>query len=80
MQERVAGIVTAVREGLVQTEGAHAVLTIEPALAATRHEVDTRTFQHMSMPAILEQVLGEDLAAFGRSRAFSSSLTGRPRT
>ena len=67
VEERVAGIVTEVRDGRRAVEdGMRASLTVEPAFAALRHRQDTRIFQEMSGPQILEQVLGEDLSRFGR--------------
>ncbi|MGE0786538.1 MAG: type VI secretion system Vgr family protein [Sandaracinaceae bacterium] len=64
---RVAGVITSVREIVHADEAVHASLTVEPALAALRHRVDSRIYQGLTVPAILERVLAEDLGPFGRS-------------
>ena len=64
---RVCGVVTRVHETVEAGHGTRATIAVEPALAALRHRVDTRIFQHMTVPEILEAVLRESLGAFGRS-------------
>ncbi|HBQ09762.1 MAG TPA: hypothetical protein DEF51_00750, partial [Myxococcales bacterium] len=47
-------------------EDPRARLVIEPALAVLRHGRDSRIFQEKSVPTILEEVLSEALAEYGR--------------
>ncbi|MEC7519755.1 MAG: type VI secretion system tip protein TssI/VgrG [Myxococcota bacterium] len=68
VDQTLHGIVTRVRDEEEEADhGAHARLTIEPAFAALRHRIDTRIFQDMTIPQILERVLGQGLGPFGRS-------------
>ncbi len=64
---RVCGIVTMVREGTDPGQQTYARLSVEPALSALRHKIDSRIFQGKTVPEILTSVLGEDLGVFGRS-------------
>ncbi|MGE0785522.1 MAG: type VI secretion system Vgr family protein [Sandaracinaceae bacterium] len=66
VEERLAGVVTEVRDSFAEGEVSSATLTLEPALVATLHKKDTRIFQHLTVPDILQQVLTEDLRPFSR--------------
>ncbi|MGE0787828.1 MAG: type VI secretion system Vgr family protein [Sandaracinaceae bacterium] len=79
VEERLAGIVTEVRDGLRQDEASAAELIIEPALCATLHKKDTRIFQHLTVPDILQRVLSADLAPFERSVELTLSRAYPPR-
>jgi type VI secretion system secreted protein VgrG len=65
--QRVAGIVTMVREGTDVNHRTQAVLSIEPALVALLHRRDTRIFQGLTVPQILAQVIGAGLRPFHRT-------------
>ncbi|MBX3270567.1 MAG: type VI secretion system tip protein VgrG [Sandaracinaceae bacterium] len=71
---RVCGVVTMVREGTDEAQRTQLALHLEPALVALRHRTDSRIFQNLTVPAIVEQVLGGPLGAFGR--ALESRLEG----
>ncbi|MEQ9081089.1 MAG: type VI secretion system tip protein TssI/VgrG [Sandaracinaceae bacterium] len=60
------GIVSSVRIRHDHDEDPRARLVIEPALAVLRHGRDSRIFQEKSVPTILEEVLSEALAEYGR--------------
>ncbi|MGE3634355.1 MAG: type VI secretion system Vgr family protein, partial [Sandaracinaceae bacterium] len=79
VEERLAGIVTEVRDGFAQAELSVATLTLEPALAATLHKKDTRIFQHKTVPQILQEVLSADLRPFDRSVELTMSRPYPPR-
>jgi type VI secretion system secreted protein VgrG len=65
-EQRACGIVTAVRERHDLAWRSRASITVEPALAALRYRRDSRIFQQMTVPQILDRVLGEGLGRFGR--------------
>ena len=61
------GIVSSVRTIHHHGTEIRAAVTLEPALAALRHGRDTRIFQDLTVPEVLQQVLGEALGPYGRS-------------
>ena len=63
----VTGVVSQVNEGRAGMERINTNITIEPALEALRHRVNTRIFQDKSVPEILEDVLTEGLQPYTRS-------------
>lgn len=63
----VCGFVTMVRDGLDAEHRSGATFMVEPALAALRHRTDSRIFQNLTVPQILEQVLSAGLSRFGRA-------------
>ena len=67
MMRQVTGIVTAIEEGSTHPQLVTSNITIVPALEALRHRVNTKIFQEMTVPDILEEVLGESLGAWSRS-------------
>ncbi|NVB39018.1 type VI secretion system tip protein VgrG [Pseudenhygromyxa sp. WMMC2535] len=62
----LSGIVERVEDGRTDDHHLFATLTVVPAVVALMHRVNNRIFQDMSVPEILEQVLGEGLAPYGR--------------
>lgn len=75
MMRQVTGIITAVEEGSTDTRLLSTNITVVPALEALRHRVNTKIFQEMTVPEILEEVLGEGLGAWSRSVDNQTSRT-----
>ena len=67
VMRQVTGIVSEVREGSTHPEMVTAAIDVMPALEALRHRVNTKIFQDMTVPDILEDVLGEGLGGWSRS-------------
>jgi type VI secretion system secreted protein VgrG len=65
-QNTYAGVVSSVRSLHHHGTTVRARLTVEPALAALRHGRDTRIFQDRTVAEVLQAVLTESLAPFGR--------------
>lgn len=66
VMRQITGIVSRVHEGSTHPEMVTAGVTIVPALEALRHCINTRIFQEMTVPEILEEVLGEGLGQYER--------------
>jgi type VI secretion system secreted protein VgrG len=66
VMRQVTGIVSEVHEGSNHDEMVTASIEVVPALEALRHRVNTKIFQEMTVPEILEQVLGESLGGWNR--------------
>lgn len=60
------GVVSSVRVLHQHARTIRASLVVEPALAALRHGRDTRIFQEKTVPAVLNEVLTQALAPYGR--------------
>ncbi len=77
VERRVMGIVAAVEEGEHGDERARvgAVVEVRPALEALRHRRNTRIFQDLTVPAILESVLSSGLSPHGRGVEDRTSRT-----
>ncbi len=67
LHQELAGIVERVEEGNTHDHALHATITVVPALVALAHRRNSRIFQDLPIPEILELVLGEGLAGYGRS-------------
>ncbi len=67
VMRQVTGIVSEVHEGSTHPEMVTTNIVIAPALEALRHRTNTKIFQEMTVPEILEEVLGEGLGAYDRS-------------
>ncbi len=69
LERRVTGIVAALEEGEHEHDHKRVAVTLEvrPAVEALRHRRDTRIFQDMTVPEILEAVLGVGLSPYERS-------------
>ncbi len=61
------GIVSSVKAAGRGDMGAVVRVTVEPALCALRHGRDTRIFQDLTVPEILEEVLSVELGPYGRT-------------
>jgi type VI secretion system secreted protein VgrG len=61
-----SGIVERVEDGVSTQHELVTTLTLVPALVALRHKTNSRIFQEMTIPEILEKVLSKDLDAYGR--------------
>jgi type VI secretion system secreted protein VgrG len=66
LENSYGGIISSVRTLRRGDMGVRARVTLEPALAALRHGRDTRIFQDMTVPEVLEAVLNEELGPYGR--------------
>ncbi|MCZ7686207.1 MAG: type VI secretion system tip protein VgrG [Sandaracinaceae bacterium] len=76
LQRRFCGIVRDVVEGLHEDgELRRARLRVVPALWALSKRRNTRMFQELTVPEILEDVLGAGLGAYGRSVELSLSAS-----
>ncbi len=64
---QVTGIVIEVQEGSTHPELLTTNITVVPALEVLRHRVNTKIFQDMTVPEILEEVLAEALGSYDRS-------------
>ncbi|NVB42449.1 type VI secretion system tip protein VgrG [Pseudenhygromyxa sp. WMMC2535] len=62
-----SGIIERVEDGVGTGHELVATVTMVPALVALRHRKNSRIFQEMTIPEILEQVLGEGLGAYERA-------------
>ncbi|MEZ4340320.1 MAG: type VI secretion system tip protein TssI/VgrG [Sandaracinaceae bacterium] len=60
------GIVSSVKAHHWYTRAVRAQLLVEPALAALRAGRDSRIFQEKTVPEVLQEVLAEGLAPYGR--------------
>lgn len=67
VMRQITGIVSEVRAGGTSREALTATVVVEPALRALEHRVNTKIFQEMTVPEILEEVLNEGLGAWNRS-------------
>ena len=67
VMRQVTGIVSEVHEGSTHPEMLTTNIVVAPALEALRHRTNTKIFQEMTVPDILEEVLGEGLGAYERS-------------
>ncbi|MCX4247157.1 type VI secretion system Vgr family protein [Paraliomyxa miuraensis] len=67
LHQELAGIIERVDEGDTSDHALHVTLTIVPALAALRYRRNSRIFQDLGIPQVIEQVLGEGLGPYGRS-------------
>ncbi len=72
---QVTGIISEIQEGSTYSETVTATLTVEPALEALRHRANTRIYQEMTVPDILELVLNEGLSEYQRSVELRLSRT-----
>jgi type VI secretion system secreted protein VgrG len=61
-----SGIVERVEDGMSSEHELVTTLTLVPALVALRHRTNSRIFQEMTIPEILEKVLTEGLGAYQR--------------
>jgi type VI secretion system secreted protein VgrG len=61
-----SGIVERVEDGVSSQHELMTTLTLVPALVALRHRTNSRIFQEMTIPEILEKVLAEGLGAYER--------------
>jgi type VI secretion system secreted protein VgrG len=61
-----SGIVERVEDGVSSQHELVTTLTLVPALVALRHRTNSRIFQEMTIPEILEKVLSEGLGAYER--------------
>lgn len=66
-EQRFCGVISELVEGASSAHRAEVELTIVPALKLMELRKDTRIFQEMSVPDILEKVFGGGLGPFGRS-------------
>ena len=64
---QITGIVSEVGEGTPLRGGVNASIVVEPAFEALRHRINTRIFQEMTVPEILEKVLNEGLSPYNRN-------------
>ena len=69
-----SGIIERVEEGATSEHDLFCTITVVPALRALAHRRNSRIFQDMSIPDILEQVLSEGLAPYQREAKLE--LTG----
>ena len=67
LTRELCGIIESVEDGLRDNDHVAIVVTIVPALMALGHRRNSRIFQEMTIPEILEQVLSEGLGGFERS-------------
>jgi type VI secretion system secreted protein VgrG len=65
--QQLHGLVTAVQAQPTRDGVATISVRLEPALAVLAHTSDTRVFRDLTAPEIIEQVLNELLAGYGRS-------------
>lgn len=63
----LGGIVERVSEGFRDGDFLSVTVVLVPALMALAHRRNSRIFQELTVPQILQQVLGEGLAPYGRS-------------
>ena len=67
VMRQFTGIVSEVLEGSTHPEMLTTQITVEPAFRALAHRINTKIFQEMTVPDILEEVLNESLGAWNRS-------------
>ncbi|MCB9596884.1 MAG: type VI secretion system tip protein VgrG [Sandaracinaceae bacterium] len=80
LQDNVyGGIVSSVRAHHWHTRAVRAHVVVEPALAALRAGRDSRIFQEKSVPTVLQEVLEEGLAPYGRQVEIKVQRTYPPR-
>ena len=63
----LSGIIERIEDGNMDHHSQFTTLTVVPALVALAHRTNSRIFQDMTIPEILDQVLNEGLAPYGRS-------------
>ncbi len=62
----LSGIIERVEDGVIDKHNLYTTLTVVPALVALEYRTNSRIFQEMTIPEILEQVLTEGLDPYGR--------------
>ena len=64
---QITGVVSQALEGSSHNQLVTAEVVVRPALEALRHRTNTRVFQQMTVPVILDKVLTESLGAYDRT-------------
>ncbi len=78
LHQQIGGIVERVTEGEHDGHDLHVEVTVVPALVALSHRRNSRIFQELTIPQVLEQVLGEGLGGYGRSVDVSGLSAAHP--
>ncbi|HJL15188.1 MAG TPA: type VI secretion system tip protein TssI/VgrG [Sandaracinaceae bacterium LLY-WYZ-13_1] len=79
LERRLCGVVARVEETRDPGRAPMARLWIQPALSLSKHRVNTRMFQNLAVPEILETVLPEMLDPYGRDAQLDLEATYHPR-
>lgn len=72
------GLIVRVEQLSRRADRRHIRLTVAPALALLDQQTDTRAFQHLSVPQIVESVLEDRLSALGRNFRFDLDPAAYP--